>query len=141
MKLIVNIRQENSDYNANDPDSQKFNVNEQYEVEAETMEIEEDEAGVFSLYGDLDGEDFEYDLPDMYTVLCKLSTGEERLFAISNALVADVNVVEKSAQQAIRYNFILSGDIDIDTDLVVPMDGIFIHIKDFPEELLEEDEE
>lgn len=140
MKLIVNIRQENSSYDANDEDSQKFNVNEQYEVDAETMEIEEDDAGVFSLYGDLDGEDFEYDLPDMYMVLCKLPDGEERIFAVSNALIKDVSVAEKASQQAIRYNFVLADDVDLDTDLVVPMDGIFIHVKDFPSELLEEDE-
>jgi hypothetical protein len=147
MKVTITVKEVNPDFDQeladkiNDghesEDNIRYNWEDEFEVKHDVKDFSIRNNEIYTLEGMEDGEPFSYEIPSMTIIECAGPNGEISRFAASRKLIKDSKKnVDKKGN--IHFFLFLKGG----HKHVNPMPGIYISLKDFPQELpLPEEEE
>lgn len=95
-------------------------------------------SGTYQLKGEFIGKgEFCFEIPDMCILECKTEDDIITRFAVSNSMLDKTYHSESKDRNKFYFYFYLKND----KEAISPKDGIFIDIKDYPQELIDFEKE
>lgn len=112
--------------------NRKFDWEDELQIHGDIDRVEIEKEGMFSLEGEGNDGAFSFEIPHMTLFHFIDQKGEKTTLACSTSLVNDFEVISEK-------DCILKVYIDEQEPLTNPMPGVYIHIENFPKELMGND--